>query len=238
MNRDIFSLAGKLVVIASDIEPIAEAINNGLAAFGAQTLLILPKRRGFSGNAGGIGAAGHLQADFRNDMSIAAAVDEAIRRLGGIDVLVTRFGAERSQSLLDVSEADLRAEFDAVWSGLRIAQACRPSMMARGGGVIVNLHPVCASWPAAGDAPRAMASAAGLALSQSLALAGAAEGIRSVAISVGGGFGSELAPAKRNLVGRQADIEEVVGSIVVAASKAGGFLTATNLVVDGGELAI
>ena len=83
-----------------------------------------------------------------------------------------------------------------------------------------------------------MASAAGLALSQSLALAGAAEGIRSVAISVGGRFGSELAPAKRNLVGRQADIEEVVGSIVVAASKAGGFLTATNLVVDGGELAI
>ena len=79
MNRDIFSLAGKLVVIASDIEPIAEAINNGLAAFGAQTLLILPKRTGFSGNAGGIGAAGHLQADFRNDMSIAAAVDEAIR---------------------------------------------------------------------------------------------------------------------------------------------------------------
>lgn len=238
MNGEIFSLAGKLVVIASDIEPVAEAIAAGLAAFGAHALLILPERTEFDGNAGGDDATGRLQTDFRNDASIVDSVDEAISRLGGVDVVVTRFGAERSQSLMDVSEEDLRTEFDAVWSGLRVAQACRTSMTARGGGVIVNLHPVCASWPAAGDAPRAMASAAGLALSQSLALAGAADGIRSVAISVGGRFGSEGGSCKRNLIGRQADVDEVVGAIVVAASKAGGFLTATNLVVDGGELAI
>ena len=235
MNRYIFSLAGKLVVIASDIEPVAEAIAGGLAAFGAQTLLILPER---ACNPDENDAAGCLQADFRNDMSIAEAADEAIRLLGGVDVLVTRFGAERPQSLVDVREDDLRTEFEAVWSGLRVAQACRSSMAARGGGVIVNLHPVCASWPAAGDAPRAMASAAGLALSQSLALAGAVDGIRSVAISISGRFGGEDSSAKRNLIGRQADVDELVGAIIFAASKAGGFLTATNVLIDGGELAI
>jgi NAD(P)-dependent dehydrogenase (short-subunit alcohol dehydrogenase family) len=83
-----------------------------------------------------------------------------------------------------------------------------------------------------------MASAAGLAFSQSLALAGAAEGIRSVAISIGGRFGDEGGLTRRNLIGRKADLDEVVGVIVASASKAGGFLTATNLVVDGGELAV
>ena len=238
MNPDIFSLHGKLVAIASDMELVATEISAGLAVFGAQTVLILPKGTGVAGSPGDGGHAVHIQADFRSDKSITEAADKAIRQLGGIDVLVTRFGIERSQELMDVSEADMRDEFEAVWSGLRLAQACRQSIAGRGGGVIVNLHPVSASWPAAGSGLRAMASAAGLAFSQSLALAGAAEGIRSVAISIGGRFGDEGGLTRRNLIGRKADLDEVVGVIVASASKAGGFLTATNLVVDGGELAV
>lgn len=238
MNRDIFSLAGKLVIIASDMEPLAAEIAVGLTAFGARAMLILPDCFDCSGNASEGGDVGRLYADFGDDKSVSEAAEEAIKRLGGIDVLVTRFGIERSRALIDVSTADLHGEFQAVWSGLRVAQLCRSAMAVRGGGVIVNLHPISASWPAAGDAPRAMASAAGLALSQSLALEGAVDGIHSVTISLGGRFGDDGGLTKRNLLGRQAHIDEVIGAIVAVASKAGGFLTATNLVVDGGELAI
>jgi len=62
--------------------------------------------------------------------------------------------------------------------------------------------------------------------------------IRSVAISVAGGSGQPNGMAKRNLIGRGPQMDEVVAAIVALASGAGGFTTATNLILDGGELAL
>lgn len=238
MNENIFSLSGKSILLASDVADFAIDVASGLAAFGAKPFLILPKCNVKARARADSANVEIFETDLSEDQSMVVAIQSVATLASGIDVLVTRFGIESERPLMSVTEKDLRSAFETVWIALRFAQLCKPFMIKRGGGLIINMLPISASWPAGGDGPSAMASAAGQALSQSLALAGAPDSIRSIALSVGGRDGQPGGVLKRNLIGRQVHIDEVVGTLVALSSKAGGFVTANNFVLDGGELAV
>jgi NAD(P)-dependent dehydrogenase (short-subunit alcohol dehydrogenase family) len=88
--------------------------------------------------AGGRAAA--VQCDVESSDEIARAVDAAVGRFGGIDILVNAaHHTTRSGALLDVDEADV----DQLWrtgplATLRFMRACHPLLVAAGGGSIVN----------------------------------------------------------------------------------------------------
>jgi len=95
MTRDIFSLSGKVVVIASDVENFAKEIASGVAEFGAKAVVILPSGYGMDCASVKDEAIEIVEADFQDDKSIVYALEHVCGRACGIDVLVTRFGIER-----------------------------------------------------------------------------------------------------------------------------------------------
>ncbi|OZC76963.1 short-chain dehydrogenase [Rhodococcus sp. 06-418-5] len=90
-----------------------------------------------------------LTLDVTDPTSIAGAVQDA----PDVTVLINNAGAiPPSASLLDVTEADIRANFDTNFFGpVLLARAFAPILAAHSGSALVDLHSV-ASWAAFGGA--------------------------------------------------------------------------------------
>ena len=81
--------------------------------------------------------------DVADEQQVQAAVDAAVARFGGIDILINNAGKhlmKYNQPFSVLERDELRALFDVNVIGVvNCSVAARPSMAARGGGVIVNI---------------------------------------------------------------------------------------------------
>jgi NAD(P)-dependent dehydrogenase (short-subunit alcohol dehydrogenase family) len=81
-----------------------------------------------------------LLLDVTDLAAVTAAVDEAERRTGGLDVVVNNAGLGYTGAIEETSIADAKALFDVnVWGALAVIQAALPYMRARRSGHIVNI---------------------------------------------------------------------------------------------------
>lgn len=196
----------------------------------------------------------YLQADLTDAAAVEAAVESAIDVFGGIDLLANVAGAlwfERDRSALDI-DLDTWDEVLAInlKSMVHTARAVVPSMRRRGGGAMVHFSSTqCLRGdPAPQDAYQA-AKAGVIALSKSLAIQLAPAQIRSNVI-VPGPTESPMQdrwrddPAAREAVasaiplGRVGRVEDMADACLFLLSGRAGFITGTELCVDGGLLAM
>jgi NAD(P)-dependent dehydrogenase (short-subunit alcohol dehydrogenase family) len=78
--------------------------------------------------------------DVTDGDSIASAVDEAVERFGGIDVVVNTAGHGQYGIFEAVSRAEVQRELEVMVLGqMEVIRAVLPHMRERGGGVIVNV---------------------------------------------------------------------------------------------------
>jgi short-subunit dehydrogenase len=83
-----------------------------------------------------------LRLDVTDAVSVMAAHAEVLERTGGagVDVLVNNAGYGLSGPLEEVSDSDLRAQFDTnVFGLMAVTRAFLPEMRARGAGRIINI---------------------------------------------------------------------------------------------------
>ena len=250
--------ADQVIVVTGAAQGIGRAVAIRAASEGAQVLLV--DRADFVADVAaetGASARGFV-ADLEHYEGAEAAMAEALRQFGRIDVLINNIGgATRMRPFAEFEPAQIDAEIRrSLMPTLYCCHAVLPAMLARAKGTIVNV-----SSNATRGIRRVPYSAAkgGInALTQSLAMEYAEAGIRVVATAPGG----TTAPARRvprNALGdnaqeqvwmaeasdqvttssfmkRYGTVDEQVAPILFLASDDASYITGTILPVAGGDL--
>lgn len=270
--------AGKVVVVTGAAQGIGHAVASRVAAEGADTILVdraelvhaaaADLANGLSatgtaatGSAGtntaGATAVG-ITADLESYAGASAAVEEALKLRGRIDVLINNVGGTIWAKPFEHYEPDeiskeiQRSLFPTLWT----CRAVLPHMISRQGGVIVNVASVATR--GVNRVPYAAAKGGVKAITAALAVEAAPHGIRVVATAPGG---TEAPPRKvargpqpesdrekawyqqivdqtieSSLLKRYGTLDEQAGPIAFLASDEASYITGSVLAVAGGDL--
>ena len=187
--------------------------------------------------------------DVADDAALAALVDLALDRLGGLDLLVCNAGITGQAGAFADLDMDDYARVMAInlRSQVVLSNLALPHIAARGGGAAVLIASLAALRGNGRINAYALAKAGVAQLARNLAVEWGARGVRVNSLSPGF-IATELSQplldnaefmARRMAMTplrRPGTPQEVAGAAVFLASPASAFVTGTNLVVDGGTL--
>jgi NAD(P)-dependent dehydrogenase (short-subunit alcohol dehydrogenase family) len=243
-----FGLDGKRVVLGGAGQGIGRGCALALAEAGARVACIdLDADRGaaVAEEVGGIA----LRGDVTRRDDVTRMVDEAGAAFGGVDIGIDIVGEARWGRLLDMGDDEWDQSFDLVLRHVYLlAQACGRRMVAQGtGGAFVSIASVSGLTGAPNHGPYGAAKAGLMALTKTLALELAADGIRVNAVAPGSVATPRalamMSPERRAEsgrsipLGRQAQPEEIAKVVVFLASDLASYITGQTVVVDGGAMA-
>ena len=177
------------------------------------------------------------------ECAYAEAVAAEAAKLGGADYLVACAGGNEARccnSRVPFYEQPYEVldwGIDVNLMGpIYFARALMPQMVAKKSGVIVMLGSVTGF---EGDGVGSMYGTAKSGLFnfvKGLAIAGAPHGVRAVCVTPGPVLSRAAMNSMPTLMGRAAELEELVDVILFMCSDNASFITGTNHVVDGGRL--
>jgi NAD(P)-dependent dehydrogenase (short-subunit alcohol dehydrogenase family) len=248
-----FDLSGKVAIVTGATSGIGRIAAATLADAGASVVAASRRADRLEALASEHQRVFPHPCDIEDDKASTELVDEAVRRLGAIDILVNCAGrsepepaeTESADHFRDTLAVNLVAPF--VLSQL----AARHMLQQPTGGSIINVASVLAL-VGLGRIPQAsyVASKAGLVgLTRELAAQWARRGIRVNAIAPGWTKTEMTAEmfdttagrewiARLTPMGRGADASELSGAVLYLASPASSYVTGAILPVDGGWTAV
>jgi 2-keto-3-deoxy-L-fuconate dehydrogenase len=249
MSEQSGEFAGRAALVTGGASGIGLATARLLAARGARVAAL--DRVSPPGDSG---VACAVLADVTDDDAVRAAVAEAARALGGLDIVVNNAGIGASGTVEDNDDDEWHRVLDVNVLGIvRTSRAALPllrqAVRERGQAAIVN---TCSIAGTAGLPQRALYCAskgAVYALTLAMAADHVAEGIRVNCVNPGTvdtpwvGRLLEAAPdpaaeraalTARQPMGRLVSADEVAAAIAYLASPLAGATTGTALAVDGG----
>jgi 2-keto-3-deoxy-L-fuconate dehydrogenase len=241
-------LAGKTAFITAAAQGIGRATALAYAQEGARVIAT-------DLNEAKLAELGQGITTRRLDMTDGGAVADAVRDAGPLDILFNCAGFVHQGTLLEATESEWDLAFALnVRSMFRTMQAFVPGMVARGGGVILNMASVSSSLK--GVPNRFIYSAtkaAVIGMTRSVATDYIRDGIRCNCLCPGtvatpslderiaanaAQAGSEQAARQafvdRQPMGRLGSPEEIAALAVYLASDAAQFITGQAVVIDGG----
>jgi NAD(P)-dependent dehydrogenase (short-subunit alcohol dehydrogenase family) len=186
-----------------------------------------------------------LAADVSRTADVTRLVDTAWAELGHIDTLVNCVAiTDRPTTVLDLADDLWRKVLDVtLTSAFLTTKYVAAKMVAEGqGGVIVHIGSTSGQFARKNALAYPTAKAGLYALVRSLAVQLGPHGIRVNTVSpnkVGSPVGTDVEPAnreRRNLVGRACTPEDIAGAVTFMAGGEAGFITGTDLLVDGGAI--
>lgn len=128
-----------------------------------------------------------LEVTLTDETSIASAVRQTKEQFGTIDVLVNNAGYAILGAMEEISDADIRANFDInVFGVMNMMRAVLPVMREQGRGHIINIASISGSLGMASTAIYSATKAAVILLSESVAAEVSDFGILVTAICPGG----------------------------------------------------
>ncbi len=195
--------------------------------------------------------------DVTDGRAVAAMVAACLERWGRIDVLVNNVGGSAAGGPVEMSEAVWDAQVDVnLKSVFLTCKHVLPAMEARGGGAIVNIASASGlRWTGAAQVAYAATKAGVIQLSRVVAVQYAAKNIRVNTVVPGqlhtpmvearlagqrtGGDVEALLRQRRARIplGFMGDGRDTANAVAFLASDEARFITATEIVVDGGMIA-
>jgi NAD(P)-dependent dehydrogenase (short-subunit alcohol dehydrogenase family) len=245
-----FDLTDRVAVVTGGNRGLGEAFAHALAEVGAQVVVAARDTERSTATAEAIvaagGQAGTVEVDVTDRESVRAMRDTVLDAHGTIDILVNNAGVCFHRPALEVPPDEWRAVMDANLDGLwHCSQLVGEHMVARGGGVMVNVGSISAlivNRPQMQPAYNA-SKAAVHQLTKSLAAEWAPHGVRVNALAPGY-VKTDIAPVdepqfRRHWIEdvpmlRYAVPEELGPTMVYLCSDASSFMTGSVVVLDGG----
>jgi NAD(P)-dependent dehydrogenase (short-subunit alcohol dehydrogenase family) len=247
---DAFSLMGKRALVTGGNRGLGLAFVRGLAEAGADVVFVSRDADRNAVAVAELAKEGLEVAAF--DVDITAedgprlAVDGAVERLGGLDLLLNNAGLAIHRPALEISDDEWDRVFDVNTRSLwRLTRQAGAYMKDHGGGNIINVGSISSiivnrpQWQPSYNASKAAVHQ----LTKSLAAEWAQYGIRVNAIAPGY-VKTEMAPVdeprfRRHWIEdapmqRYALPEEIAPTVVYMASEASAFMTGSVVVIDGG----
>ncbi|WEK42045.1 MAG: SDR family NAD(P)-dependent oxidoreductase [Candidatus Sphingomonas colombiensis] len=246
-------MTGKVALVTGAGQGVGQGIALALASEGAavavsgRTVEKLERTCALIEERGG--TAIPLACNVKDPADLARMVDETVARLGGLDVLVNNAQEVPMGKLMDVADEAFLAGFESgPLATHRLMKLVHPHLVARGGGVIINLiSSASVRWDMAGYGPYAAVKKAIHALTRAAAAEWGREGIRALSIaphaeSPGLKWWMKNNPEEAEAffrtipLGRVGRLEEDIGRAVVAlCSPDMAYLTGAIVPLDGGQ---
>lgn len=251
---DLFKLDGRVALITGAAQGLGWAIASALSAQGAR--VVLADRDGEAAQAraaelrgGGGREAVALRCDVGDGAAVARLAADALAWRGRIDILVCNAGVQGPAGPQhEVSDEDWQRVFDVnLRAAARLTRHLAPVMAEQGGGRIILMSSIAGLRGNGAIGVYGMSKAALAQLARNLAVEWGPRGVCANAISPGlirtplaEGLLANDAFMRRRLamtpLRRVGEPDEIAGVAVMLASRAGGFITGQNIVVDGGTL--
>jgi gluconate 5-dehydrogenase len=257
-SQELFSLVGKTALVTGGSRGLGLQMAEALGEQGARIVLSARKQAELDEAVAHLAARGvdvsAIAVDLSDDQQIRPFVDEALKRLGHIDILINNAGASWGAPAEDypveawdkVMNLNIRSIF-------LVSQAVgKLSMIPRKYGRIINISSIAGL---AGNPPGTMKTLAyntskGAVVNFTRTLAGEWGQYGITVNSIAPGFFpskmtkgvlatiGEEALAKEAPLGRIGDDEDLKGATLLFASDAGKHITGQTLAVDGGVTAV
>ncbi len=252
MILDKFKLNGKVAVVTGAGRGLGQGAALGFAEAGADVVVvdIIPTDE----TAQKVKALGRrvcqIQANLMERSSVQTVVDQTVKELGGIDILLNNAGIIRRAPLLEFSAKDwddvIKINQEAVFF---LSQAVARQMVKQNrGGKIINIASML-SFQGGIRVPSYTASkSAVMGLTKLFANELAAHRINVNAVAPGYMATDNTAPLRADAdrskeilgripAGRWGEPEDLQGTLVFLASAASDYITGYTIAVDGGWLA-
>lgn len=263
---NLFDLTGEVAVVIGGTGVLGGAMAEGLAEAGARICILGRNADRGEARVKAIkakgGTAAHFPADAQQRDTLETAMKAVETEFGPPTILLNAAGGNDpkvtispGRTFQDIALDDWKANFDLnVVGGILLpCQVFGPAMVERGKGSIINIASVSSHLPLSRVVAYSAAKAAVLSLSQFLAREWAGKGVRVNTITPGFFpaeqnrkilFNEDGSPTERTRIiwahtpmGRFGAAQELIGAAVfLASSKASGFVTGSDLRVDGGFL--
>jgi len=255
MGRVTFDFAGQVAAITGGAQGIGKGSAQAFAQAGARVYVVDLDERGGEAVARGIreggGHATFLPCDVTDADRVAAVFDRLVGEAGRLDVLINSAGGFWKQlSIEDTPEDEWDRVVDLNLKSLFLcAKAAIPTFKRQRSGCIVSIGSMAGVTVLQPSSPPYAAAKAGVhSLTRVLAFELGPYGVTANAIAPGT-TATERVVAVRSqeqrdmigrttLVGRIAEVADMVGWVLFLATREAAYLTGQTLSVNGGRLMV
>ncbi|HEY4311184.1 MAG TPA: SDR family NAD(P)-dependent oxidoreductase [Pirellulales bacterium] len=252
MKNTMFDLSGRVALVTGGSKGLGKAMARGFAEAGAD--VIISSRHENELRAAldeiGQGTSGrheYIVADMTSRKDVTHLAEEALKRLGRVDIVVNNAGGNTPQPLDKITDADWDRVIELnLTSCMALSRALAPQMKERRWGRIIHISSIMALASKEGRNAYSATKAALIGMARASALDLGRDNITVNCIAPGPFLtdlpGNLLSAdekkvfADRTALGRWGDPRELAGPALLLASEAGSYITGAVLVVDGGSL--
>lgn len=243
-------LDGRVALVTGASKGLGKAIALALGDAGARLALVARSRETIAEAAAAVRATGAeaeaYTADVANEQQVEQLERDVSSRFGKIEILVNNAGVNIRKNLTEFSLDEWRQVLETNLVGVFLmCRAFVPHMKGNGYGRVLNLGSTLSHIGLPGRTAYAASKAGVLGLTRALALELAADSITVNGISPGP-FATEMNSVllqnpelhqfftSRIPLGRWGKVEEVGQLAVYLCSEQAGFITGTDILIDGG----
>ena len=244
-----FGIGGKVALVTGGTRGIGLGIAQALAREGVRVSVVARTEADTKRVADSIDGFG-VAADVTTQEGCATSVEQTLRNLGPIEILVNNFGARAGTSWTDTGLEEFKAAFDGnVIVSARMTKLVLPEMLERGWGRVVVITSVWGRETGGAPAYNA-AKAAEISMVKSLARELASTGVTVNGIAPGsilwegGGWHRRREADPEGIadfvrhempMGRFGTVDEVASVVAFVCSRQASLLTGACINVDGGQ---